>query len=235
METFFNTFRNSRTGGGILSFCIAVSIVLSSCSSTKNQFLKKEYQEKEFNSSLLIIPIDDYFELTPSDENYRALSEEDRRNFNALFGLVFQDYTSADTYGIDPELELNKEKFSPSILSLNNSDSFSIILPKGDAEISFYDYKIDYLLLIQEYYISYISHDVPKSLSLQSGQQGKQYLVLKTKYAIWDNTRHETVGWGSVEARVNFEGTLNREVYLGLIGRVSEKIIRKSPFQLKHF
>lgn len=212
---------------------LAAVLFLTSCAGSSKQFLKKEFREKEINSSLLIIPVDDHFEIKPSDSDYRPFSEKDRRNFNALFGLVFQDYTTARVYGIDPQLDIDTENFSWSELNMGDDSVMRLMLPGEEAGIKYMNHTPGYLLLIQEYYISYRNHEVPKSLSLQSGHQSKYYLTLTTKYAIWHNSRNEVIGWGEAESSIDFDGILSRDIYLNLIGSVSKKIIQESPFQEK--
>lgn len=204
-------------------------IIFTSCSSSKSQILLNEYQNKSPQSSILILPIDNYFSINHEDDGFKNMSDQDRRNFDNLFGLVFQDYTSSKVFGIDNNLEIETTDFEKVFLKLAPNDSVSFMLPQEKKSLLFYDNKPEFILFLQEYYMDFKAFQVSKSLSMQSNSGDKNYLILKTKYVIWDNRESKIAGWGKIEARNNFNNKITREVYLDLIGKLSKTIIEVSP------
>jgi len=211
--------------------CVFVTAAFLSCSSSKNQFLLPEYSEKSPRISLLIVPLDDHFEIEPTDIEYKTMSEQDKRNFNNLFGLVFQDYTTAKILSIDDSYELTSSEFETENLSTSSKDSLSLMMPKQGVQMNFNGVSPDFTLFLQEYFIGFKDFRVSGSLDMQSSAGDKNYLFLRTKYGLWDNEKGTVAGWGNIEARVNFNGRITRQVYLNLIGKLSQQIIDYSPLK----
>lgn len=214
------------------NWVLAITVLsFLACSSSKKQILVKEYQTKSQRSSVLVVPIDNYFSIEHEEEEFKNMSDQDRRNFDNLFGLIFQDHTNAKVFGIDNNFELNTSNYEQTYLKLSAQDSISFMVPSNEETISFYDDRPEFVLFLQEYFIDFKSFEVSESLSLQSSAGDKNYLFLKSKYMIWDNINMRIAGWGRIEARNNFNNKITREVYLDLVGKLSKEIIQFSPLE----
>ena len=214
------------------SWVLAITVLsFIACSSSKNQILVKEYQTKSPRSSVLVVPIDNYFSIVQEDEEFKNMSDQDRRNFDNLFGLIFQDHTNAKVFGIDNNFKLDTSNYEQTYLKLSAQDSITFMVPSYEESVSFYNDRPEFILFLQEYFIDFKSFEVSESLSLQSSAGDKNYLFLKSKYLIWDNINTQIAGWGRIEAKNNFNNKITREVYLDLVGKLSKKIVQFSPLK----
>lgn len=205
----------------------AICLLIITCSSSKTTYVDPEYRSKIKNTSLLIVPLENYPELSKRSGKTNHIREMENITLNEMWGPIFSSMTTAEVYVVDSTFSLDEIPFRERNLPAGNLN-FTIPVPDMDQSITFENKTPEFILFINNY--SFNNETITTSFNQQEGDALLSYnLSFQIFYFIWDNLTHRIAAQGRVTRKVNYKQETTDQDYIRLLESVAGAIVENSP------
>ncbi len=206
---------------------LAVLILLSSCSSSKNYFISSDYEDTVTDKEVLIVPVyREQFTETPKpifgylDSSQKAILESELEAF-------FNNKLNIPVKIFDDSRSFSSESFSLERATLNETEFF-ILKPQDEV---FSD--SGFVLFIDEFAFNTQTQEVRSSSYAGHGKSIKRILYFETKYSLWDNENKKIAAYGQFNTSKEVSSEVTEEDYASVIRTVLDDIAKSSPLRAK--
>lgn len=210
---------------------LPILLFLTSCSSTSNQYLASEYNDRERNTTLSILPIqaEVFFEYFPG-YTFGKLENEENGTFEQYLPTYIEKNTQADVKEILTASYLQGSQFELKDLPLGSESQFQILGPKDNTSLTSEQINSRFTLILDQF--NYQMYDIETGGGNYAGHEmeTETRLRFETKYLIWDNQEGKPAAWGKVNSITRYTSMERDVLYQQLLDKAMEQIINKSPF-----
>ncbi len=208
-----------------LSIIIITAFVITNCSSTKDIYLDQEYQKSSLNSEFVVIPLKSSwlmegskYRINPSEEDYFYRGLERSFNNNAASDVKF----------IEPDFELERNKFELKKLTSKNVNINANLPPKELLD----SFPERYVYFFESFGFNITQKNV--AASSYAGQEKevivKRRLNFNTEFFLLDKQTEKIISWGKIDESKSIGEKPKFEDYQDLIDAASKQIINEGPF-----
>lgn len=215
----------------ILLVTLPFLFLLTSCASTSNQYLASEYNDRERNTTLSILPIqaEVFFEYFPG-YTFGKLENGGNETFEQYLPTYIERNTQADVKEILTASYLEGSQFELKDLPLGSESQFQILGPKNNTSLTSEQINSRFTLILDQF--NYQMYDIETGGGNYAGHEmeTETRLRFETKYLIWDNETGQPAAWGKVNSVKRYTVMEKEELYQQLLDEALQQILNKSPF-----
>lgn len=215
----------------ILLLTVSTLLFLTSCASTSNQYLASEYNDKERNTTLSILPVqaEIFFEYFPG-YTFGKLKNGGNETFEQYLPTYIERNTQADVKEILTASYLEGSNFELKDLPLGSEAQFQILGPKENTSVTSESINTRFTLIFDQY--NYQLYDIETGGGNYAGHEmeTETRLRFETKYLIWDNQTGKPAAWGKVNSVKRYTDMEKEMLYQQLLDEAMQQILSKSPF-----
>lgn len=210
---------------------IPLLLLFASCASTSNQYLASEYNERERNTTLSILPVqaDVFFEHFPG-YTFGKLENGENETFEQYLPTYIERNTQADVKEVLTASYVVGSNFEVKELPLRSEENFQILGPKENTSLTSEDINSRFTLILDQF--NYQMYDIETGGGNYAGHEmeTETRLRFETKYLIWDNETGQPAAWGKVNSVRRYTALEREMLYQLLFDEALQQILSKSPF-----
>lgn len=215
----------------ILLVTVPLLFLFTSCASTSNQYLASEYNDKEQNATLSILPIqaDVFFEYFPG-YTFGKLDSGENETFEQYLPTYIERNTKADVKEILTASNRLGSNFELKNLPLKSEETLQILGPKENTSLNSEEINSHFTLILDQF--NYQMYNIETGGGNYAGHEmeTETRLRFETKYLIWDNELEQPAAWGKVNSVTRYTAPEREVLYQQLLDDAIQQILSKSPF-----
>lgn len=205
-------------------------ILLTQCSSTKNQYLVEEIPnlDSDFSISLLLIDSEAFFDEFP-DHTFGALRPGEASFFERELLNIFSSQTSTPVIGLHSAAYLSPDKFN--VREFNTEEnSVSLVAPTDGEQVSREELESRFVVILDQYYFTPFQTTVGGSSYAGHEGETENRVLFEFSYVIWDNSTESAIAWGSIANDTLLRASDPEQSYRSVLIQNFRQLIRHSPF-----
>ncbi|MFQ5571374.1 MAG: hypothetical protein ACE5G0_16985 [Rhodothermales bacterium] len=214
-----------------LCFIMLAGFAGGGCSSSRQQVVQPDYQEKlRGRTTLGVLPLGSDLMPPRAEVQRTPLTRRGHALFYRLFGLTLSDLANVTVLEEGRTFQPEDSTFAYRSLRLSEEDSLTVPVPlTGPVRMD--ERYPAFLLLIDDLTFAYGTEEGRQALGTLVTEQ--LIMTATCEYVLWDNMAQQLVGYGRLRVTAPTEAGANVRAPITLLfQRMSASIIRNSPFVL---